>query len=100
MRLNLFATAILLFIAKLSFAQGNYTMGPGEKKRLAEEKRLEFEKQEEKERQKAIKEGKKFHNDIQTKETRKRMKKSRKQAEYNSSRKKPFLKRIFGAKRR
>lgn len=60
------------------------------KKELAKKKRIEERKQ-----AKAKKEAAKFHMQIQTKEVRKRMKKSRKEAYRNNERKPGFFRRIF-----
>jgi len=87
---KIFAISILFLLPVAATAQKQKSV-----KKMQQE---HFDKQEDlkKQSEKAREEGLKRHRDMQSKETQKRMKQTRKRSERNSMNKKePFLKRLF-----
>jgi hypothetical protein len=96
-RLKVAATVIVLFFTSALYAQSDKQSGGSKKIRNAEKVKEEQSKKQEK----AIKEGKKKHNKLQSKEVRLRMKRNDRRyhhSDANDSRPN-WLKRLFPKKR-
>jgi len=96
-RLKVAATVIVLFFTSALYAQSDKQSGGSKKIRNAEKVKEEQSKKQEK----AIKEGKRKHNKLQSKEVRRRMKRNDRRyhhSDANDSRPN-WLKRLFPKKR-
>ncbi len=96
-KLKIVATVIFLFFTSILFAQSDKQSGGSRKIHNAEKVKEEQSKKQEK----AIKEGKKKHNKLQSKEVRRRMKRNDRRyhhSDANDSRPN-WLKRLFPKKR-
>ena len=96
-KLKIFLTLIILFFSATLFAQSDKQSGGSRKIRNAEKVKEEQLKKQEK----AIKEGKKKHNKLQSKEVRRRMKRNDRRYHHSDAndRRPNWLKRLFPKKR-